>query len=153
MIRISSTQELLEAFRTIDRDDVQIAKDFRFPMTYRDYLAWPEPSGHRMYLVFQDAVTGVLRGVVFQRTRGSAEASPAMCQWCHSVRPGQAVSLMTAAAGPNRRVGVHLCSDLNCRDNVFSTPGIHDFHEGFAPQERLLRVLGRMVEFSNKNLF
>jgi hypothetical protein len=153
MIRIASEHQLLDTFRSLDRDEVQLPPDMRFPVAARDYLSWIEPSGHRVYLVFEDQAAGGLKGIVFQRTHAGADTPAAMCQWCHSVRTGNGVSLLTAAAGRNTRIGVHLCSDLNCRERALSTPGIHDFNESISGQERVQRVLQRMGEFARKCLF
>jgi hypothetical protein len=152
MIRIGSEAQLLETFRSIDRDQVQIPAKFQFPLALKDYMSWVEPSGHRVYLVFEDIGTGHPLGVVFQRTSG-ADTKASMCQWCHTVRSGSGVGLLTATASRNHRVGVHVCSSLNCRDNIQAPPGVNDFSEGLSGQERLHRVLARMGEFAKKNLF
>ena len=153
MIRIPNEAELLETFRPSERDEVRLSPDFRFPLPLKDCLSWTEPSGHRVYLVFQDPSEGYLRGIVFQRTHASTDTPASMCQWCHTVRSGTGVSLLTAAVGPNRRIGMHLCSDLNCKENTLSPPGIHDLRESLSSYERLQRVLKRMGEFASRNLF
>lgn len=151
MIRIANEAELLDSFRALDRDQVQLSPDFQFPLAVKDYLSWVEPSGHRVYLVFPD--DGSLRGVVFERTSSSSEVPVSMCQWCHSVRRGSGVGLLTASAGRNRRVGVYLCRSLECKDNVMSPPTINDFSEGLSGSERLQRVVRRMSDFARANLF
>jgi hypothetical protein len=153
MIRISSESELRETFRSIDRDQVQVPADFHFPLALKNFTSWVEPSGHRVYLVFEDPSTHQPVGIVFQRTHGSAEAAPAMCQWCHAVRGGARVSLLTAAAGPNRRVGIHLCSDLKCGESEDAAPGVNDMRESLSAAERVQRLMGRMHDFAKKNLF
>jgi hypothetical protein len=153
MLRITSESELLNSFRSLDRDEVQAPPNAKYPLAVRDYLSWTEPSGHRVYLVFADARTGQPRGVVFQRTQAHPETPASMCQWCHAVRSGSGVSLLTAAASKNRRIGLHLCSDLGCREHALSTPGIHDFQEALSGHEKVQRVIQRMTDFSNTNLF
>jgi len=153
MIRIASEDQLLETFRSTDQDQVHIPANFSFPLPVKDYVSWVEPSGHRVYLVFEDLVNSRPLGVVFQRTRGAPDTPASMCQWCHSVRSGGAVSLLTTDMGPNRRVGLHLCSNLNCKENALSAPGIHDFSEGVSGRERVQRILQRMNDFAKKNLF
>ena len=152
MIRIASFEHLLEKFRELDRAEVQIPAAFKFPMALKDYLAWVEPSGHRVYLLFEDQSSGEPMGIVFQRNNGAADTPAAMCQWCHTVRPGPAVGLLTAAAGKNHRIGVHLCSTLNCRENK-GKPGIHDMRESLGAHERLHEILERMSSFAHRNLF
>ncbi len=153
MIRITSENQLLDSFRTIDRDQVALPKDLQFPLAVKDYMSWVEPSGHRVYLVFEDSASGHPMGIVFQRTHAAPETSASMCQWCHKVSSGSKVSLLTATANRNHRVGVHLCSDLNCRENVLTPPGVNDFYESLSGQERVQRVLQRMGEFAKRNLF
>lgn len=153
MIRITNEEELLGTFRSIDRDEVQIPLTARFPMAVKDYVAWIEPSGHRIYLVFEDTQTGSPLGVVFQRTRGSANTVASMCQWCHAVRSGSGVGLLTATVAKDHRVGVHLCADLNCREHAMGPPGIHDFNESLSSGEKLQNILRRMTAFARKNLF
>jgi hypothetical protein len=63
------------------------------------------------------------------------------------------VSLLTAAAGPNRRVGIHLCSDLKCGENENGAPGINDLRESLSHTERMQRLMSRMHEFAKRNLF
>jgi hypothetical protein len=153
MIRILSESQLLDAFRPIDRGHVRWPADFRFPLAIRNFTSWIEPSGHRAYLVFEDAAHGGPAGIVFQRTPGSPEAAPAMCQWCNKVGGGSAVSLMTAEAGSNRRVGIHLCSDLKCGEETAEVPCVHDMRESLDRPERLYRIMRRINEFAGKNLF
>ena len=153
MIRITSENQILDSFRTDDRDEVRLPSGLKFPYAMKDYMTWVEPSGHRVFLVFPDDVSGNLRGVVFQRTPGGSDVPASMCQWCHSVRGGNGVSLLTTSAGRQRRVGVHLCSSLNCRENALSPPGVNDFQEGLSGHERVQRILQRMREFALRNLF
>lgn len=153
MIRINSEEQLLETFREIDRDEVQVPLTARFPMAVKDYVSWIEPSGHRIYLVFEDVQTGAPLGVVFQRTHASADTKASMCQWCHAVRSGTGVGLLTASASKNHRVGVHLCADLNCRDHAMGPPGVNDFNESLSSAEKMQNVLRRMTAFARKNLF
>jgi hypothetical protein len=152
MLRIASDTDLMGAFRDIDRREVQIPSSLSFPLAVKSYFAWVEPSGHRVYLVFEDPSSGHPLGLVFQRTRGAADTPVAMCQWCHTVRPGPAVSLLTVAVEPNRRIGVHLCSNLNCRENIESGPSIHDIRETVSAHERLLGIVSRMSEFAHGHL-
>jgi hypothetical protein len=153
MLRIASQEQLLDKFRDIDRDQVQIPPTFRFPLAVKDYLSWVEPSGHRVYLLFEDVSSGDPMGVVFQRTHGAHDTAAAMCQWCHTVRPGPAVGLLTASVDRNHRIGIHLCTNLNCRENTLKEPGIHDLRESLGKYERLHRILERMTDFAHRNLF
>lgn len=153
MIKISSEDDLLSSFRDIDRDEVQLPVDIKFPLAVRDYTSWLEPSGHRVYLVFQNQNTGQPMGVVFRRPNGPPMTPASMCQWCHTVRTGNAVTLLTASASSNRTVGLYLCSQLNCREHALASPSVHDFNEGLSGQERINEVVRRMREFATGNLF
>lgn len=153
MIRIQDEHQLRASFRDFEQNQVQVPQDFKFPLALKDYLSWVEPSGHRVYLVFRDHLSGHPMGVVFQRTRGSADASPSMCQWCHAVRPGSAVGLLTTQAGKERRIGIHLCVDLDCKAHAEKGPGKNDFTEGLSGREKIERVVRRMNDFAKHNLF
>lgn len=151
MIKISSETDLLESFREIDRDQVHLPADIQFPLAVRDYTSWVEPSGHRVYLVFEK--NGVPMGVVFRRPNGPPMTPASMCQWCHTVRTGNAVSLLTASMSPDRSIGLYLCSRLNCREHILSGPSVHDFNEGLSGHERVNEVVRRMRDFASANLF
>jgi hypothetical protein len=153
MIRISDEHQLLSAFRESEQAEVHIPADFTFPLALKDYIAWVEPSGHRVYLVFRETQSGNPLGVVFQRTRGSADTAASMCQWCHSVRPGSSVGLLTTGAGPNRRVGLHLCANLDCKENAMKPPGVNDFPEAVKGRDKIERIVRRMNDFAKHNLF
>ena len=152
MLSLRDVDQLYATFRAIDHDEVYVPPDLTFPLAVRDYLAWPEPSGHRVFLIFAEPYTEQKVGVVFRRGRTPADAPAAMCQWCHAVRVGGAVSMMTAAVDRDRRVGLYLCSSLNCRENALSTPGVHDIPETIPPAERVKRILVRMSAFVRRSL-
>jgi hypothetical protein len=147
MISIFSEEELLATFRTIDRGEVSLPSEISYPLVLKDYIAWLEPSGHRVFLVFQEPDGSCARGVVFKRATGTAEPVVQMCQWCHSVRGGGAVRLLTAKASPKRVVGLLLCNDLSCKDKVLNNPGVNDLREPFGAYEKLFRVIMNMRDF------
>jgi hypothetical protein len=152
MIRIASEAQLLESFRDLDRDEVEISKDLHFPMLVKDYLTWSDPGGHRVYLVFSEPGHKTPLGVVFRRSSSGA-VPPQMCEWCHSVRGGDGVMLLTATASSQKRVGIHLCRDLSCKDKVESAPGANDFPESLSSRERTQRILQRMSQFARRAIF
>ncbi len=153
--RFATPEKLLECFRDLDRDQVQLPHDMVFPLVVRDYLSWIEPSGARVYLVFDDPFSSLGPvGVVFKRTSSSGDSPAQMCQWCHSVRGGGRVGLLTATAGRKRRVGVYLCRDLDCREKIFGKrPDVNDLRESLGKSQRLDRVLEKMSDFARENLF
>jgi hypothetical protein len=152
MFRIASENELLESFRPLDRGEVQLPESFHYPMTVRDYLTWTEPSGHRVYLLFSNRLTNAPLGIVFQRDP-SAGGAAAMCEWCHSVRAGNGVTLLTAAASAQRRVGIPLCRDLSCKEKAEAAPGPDDVPQVAQGRERIRRIVERMADFARQNLF
>lgn len=153
MIRIASEKELLEVFRPIERDQVELPLGLEFPMGVKDYLAWTEGAGARVFLVFEEPSTGKALGVVF-RCDQSAGDSASMCEWCHAVRAGDGVKLLTAQAASNRRVGISLCRDLSCKDKAQADPGTDDMPLGpTTARERTRRILTRMSIFARRNLF
>src|SRR3954468_3575933 len=115
MIRIASENGLRESFRVMDRDQVILPEQLRFPLEIEDYLAWVEPSGARVYLLFDDRKRKLPLGIVFRRDQSAGGGSPRMCEWCHSIRSGDQVSLLTATANSQRRIGIQLCRDLSCK--------------------------------------
>ncbi|WP_431802991.1 FBP domain-containing protein [Microbacterium sp. bgisy203] len=86
-----------------------------------DFLAWPDPDNRgRGYVVVEHE--GVPTGVVVRAASGSRSRA-AMCNICHTMQPGNQVSLFTArrAGEPGERadsVGTYICTDLGCHENV-----------------------------------
>lgn len=153
MIRIASEKELLESFRLIDRAEVELPGNGRFPMVIRDYLAWSEPSGNRLFLVLADRERQLPLGIVFRRDQSGGSGPARMCEWCHAVRSGDGVTLLTAASSSHRRVGLNLCRDLSCKDRLEEAPGVDDLPRLLSDQERLRRILRRMSAFARQNLY
>jgi hypothetical protein len=154
MIRITDENQLLDTFRALDREHVQLpSHGLEFPLALRDYVSWTEPSGHRAFLVFNDPANGMPKGIVFTRSRGLSDVPASMCEWCHSVRGGNLVALLTAASAKNRRVGVNVCADLDCKHQLEETPGVNDLRESLEPHEKRRRLLERIARFAQRNLF
>lgn len=152
MIHINSETELLSAFRLIDREEVQIPRSLPIPLKFEDYTTWIEPSGHRVYLLLEDKKKKLPFGIVFRRDQES-NGNYGMCEWCHSVRAGNGISLLTATASSHRRVGINLCRDLDCKEKANSIPSPNDIPEVFNQQERIEKITSRMFNFIKKNLF
>jgi hypothetical protein len=153
MIRIATSQDLLDSFRPLDRKEpFDLPEDLKFPLLVRGYHAWTEPSGARTFLVFEEPGARFPLGIVFRRDQ-SAGVGPRMCEWCHSVRSGSEVGLLTASASATRRVGLNLCRGLECREKILRPPGADDVPELVSPAERMRRVLLRMSKFARQNLF
>lgn len=152
VFKISNEQELKECFRPLDREEVIVPQDFHYPAIVKDYLTWVEPSGYRVYLVFSDRLGAPPLGIVFRRDQ-SAGTAAAMCEWCHSVRTGDGVSVLSANSSSRKRVGLHLCRDLSCKEKAESEPGVHDFPISQSPQEKIKRIIGKMAAFARREIF
>ena len=153
MILIKDENELLETFRDFERAEVQVPAGLKFPLVLRDHLSWPEPSGHRTYLVVHDPNRKQPYGIVFKRSSGTTEMPAMMCEWCHSVRAGNSIDLLTATVTPRRRIGAYLCRSLDCRERLKETPHVSDIRESLPADQKLARIQERMLDFANQHLF
>lgn len=137
----------------IERSEVILPREFRFPLTVKDYLSWVEPSGFRVYLLFQAKTGSPALGIVFRRDQTGTSTQPRMCEWCHAVRAGDGVSMLTATASSHRSVGLHLCRDLSCKEKAVSAPGVHDVPQSITSYERVQKIIQKMNEFARRELF
>lgn len=103
----------------------QLSVPHDFPLVewdHLDFLAWADPRMRgRAYVVAE--LDGQPTGVVLRRAEGSSRGRPAMCNICHTMQPGDQVSLFTArragdAGDRGDSVGTYLCADLGCHENV-----------------------------------
>src|SRR5690554_4256378 len=99
----------------LPRDFIVIDWDFL------DFFAWPDPDNARRGAIVLET-GGALRGVIVTLS-GPGRARSGMCNICHTMQPGNQVSLATArrAGAAGRRgdsVGTYLCTDLSCHENV-----------------------------------
>lgn len=116
MFRLDTEKALLDSFRPKDRSRVELPAGVTFPAFVRHYLSWAHPAGGRMFLVFA-VPGGVATGIVFD-TNGGGQGPVAMCDWCHHSAAGTGVGLLTARVTGNRTAGVHVCTDLACKQHV-----------------------------------
>lgn len=117
MFLLDSEQALLAAFRPRDRKNVELPAGLQYPLFVRDYLAWPHPAGGVTYLVFA-VPNGAPTGITFDTNGDGVAAVPQMCDWCHSSGMGNRVGLLTATRNSKKRVGVHVCTDLGCKQRL-----------------------------------
>ena len=153
MYLIKDEIEMIAMFRDFEQSEVQLPREIKFPLLLRDHLAWQEASGHRTFLLVHDTLKKFPVGVVFKRTPSSGDLPAVMCEFCHAVRGGSAVDLLTATAGARRRVGAYLCRRLDCEEHRKERPGVNDMRESILPYEKRTRLHERMLNFVNKNLF
>jgi hypothetical protein len=152
MFLIRSDKELMDCFRRQDQAEVFIPADLALPQVVKDYLTWTEPSGARAYLVFQDESFKTPFGIVFRRDQTAGPSVAAMCDWCHSVRSGIEIGVLTVSTNSKKRAGVSLCRDLSCADKIRSEPSANDFPVQASTQERIRRLLAKMAVFTRREL-
>jgi len=149
MLLIRSAQELMEAFRPRDLRIFELPDADAYPLLVRDYRAWEESGGARVYLVYEDPETGAARGVVFRRSESSLHGRLGhMCDWCHSTGSADEIGLLTAEESARRKVGVLVCSDLRCRERV-EEAGDRAGRDVAASRRQLLE---RIARFANEAL-
>ncbi len=87
-----------------------------------DFFAWRDPRTRgRGYLIAE--IDGTPRGVVLRAAESTSRARSGMCNVCHTMQPGDQVSLFTArkaaeAGEHGDSVGTYMCADLSCHENV-----------------------------------
>jgi FBP C-terminal treble-clef zinc-finger len=116
MFKLETEQQLRAAFRPKDRGLVELAPEVKLPLLVKHYVAWSHPAGGRVYLVFairQGAPTGIAFDV-----NESGPGVPHLCDWCRCPGVGARVGLLTTRLNANRIVGVHVCTDLSCRNTL-----------------------------------
>ena len=106
-----------------ERERLAVPPDFVLvDWDHLDFLAWRDPSTRsRGYVVTE--IDGAPRGIVLRASAGSGRARPAMCNLCHTLQPGDQVSLFTArragdAGTRGDSLGTYICADLSCHENV-----------------------------------
>lgn len=117
MFKLDSEEAVLKTFRPKDRGLVEFQAGQRFPVILRDCWTWTHPAGGRVFLVFASR-GGVPTGIVFDSNGGDSAGVPQMCDWCRSPGMGTQIGLLTAKLSGKKRVGVHLCSDLSCKQKL-----------------------------------
>jgi hypothetical protein len=146
MFMLESEEALKAAFRPKDLKLVELSSEMKLPMFVRDYLAWTHPAGGRVYLIFAVA-NGAPTGIVFDGKSGSG-ASPAMCDWCHCSSVGTGVALLTAQLNAKKRVGVHVCWDLSCKQKLEDDAN----RSGRSVLPAMEKLIARMGRFASEAL-
>lgn len=124
-MRSLNETDVREAFVNVDSEDLRLLKlppDFiLIDWDYLDFYAWRDPeTPKRGYILVEDE--GHLVGVALRST-GPGRVRSGMCNICHTMQPGNQISLFSArrAGEAGRRgdsVGTYMCDDLSCHDNV-----------------------------------
>lgn len=152
MFKIQNESELRQCFRDSERNEVLLNEALHFPVFVKDYLTWLEPSGVRAYLVFKGESFKAPLGMIFRRDQTMGPSVAAMCEWCHSVRSGNEIGILTVQTQKRKRLGISLCRDLSCAEKIRSTPGASDFNSTLSTQERLSRLAQKMTLFAQREL-
>lgn len=149
MFRLETDRALIEAFRPRDRRVIEMPENVMFPLFVRDYLAWTETSGARVYLVFAAPGSRKPIGIIFRRdSQDSGVGTSRICEWCHSYGSSNEVGLLTTDVNSKRRVGVHLCVDLRCKEKLEDAAD----RAGRHPIEILKQLQERMFRFAHEAL-
>jgi hypothetical protein len=145
MFKLDSEETLLATFRPRDRKWVQLSPDVTLPVLVRDYLAWTHPAGGRVYLIFS-IPGGMPTGILFDTNGGSGAPVPQMCDWCHC--GGTHVGLLTTRFNGKKRVGVHICSDLSCKQKLDDEAN----RSGRSVLPEMEKLIHRMGRFASEAL-
>lgn len=148
MFRFENDRALIESFRSRDRRVIEMPTGITFPLFVRDYLAWTETSGARVYLIFSAPGSRKPIGIIFRREPPGGEPTYRMCEWCHSYGTSSEVGMLTTDVDNRRRVGVTLCNDLRCKDKLEDAAD----RSGRHPLQVLEQLNARMFRFAHEAL-
>ena len=102
---------------------VELPHDFLLTdWDHLDFLAWRDPRTRgRGYIVTER--DGEPTAIVLRAAEGQSRARSAMCNLCHTMQPGDQVSLFTArkagtAGEHGDTVGTYICADMSCHETV-----------------------------------
>src|SRR3954469_7032312 len=116
MFQLASEEKLIQTFRPRDRAGMEMPPGVTSPLFVRHYLAWREPSGASVRLVF-GLPGGAPTGIFFRRAHGEP-GTVHMREWCHSQGGSDQIGLLTADVNSRKRVGVNVCLDLRCQEKI-----------------------------------
>lgn len=148
MFRFENDRALIESFRSRDRRVIEMPEGITFPHFVRDYLAWTETSGARVYLIFSAPGSRKPIGLIFRREPPGGEPTYRMCEWCHSYGSSHEVGMLTTDVNNKRRVGITLCNDLRCKDKLEDLAD----RTGRHPLQFLEQLNARMFRFAHEAL-
>ena len=147
MFKLESEKALMDAFRTKDRQHVELTRELQLPMFVRHYVAWKHPAGGRLFLVFA-VPGGVPTGIVFDSFKGEGPAVPHMCHWCHTSSLGADVAMLMAKVSGKKTIGVQVCADLSCAQKLEDEAD----RAGRSVLPAMTALVARMGRFANEGL-
>ncbi|WNG33269.1 hypothetical protein F0U61_06300 [Archangium violaceum] len=149
MFRIETEKELLSAFRSRDRKFVDLPKGTSLPLFVRDYLAWVDPYGVRVFLVFTAPGSKRPTGIAFRRDQqGDKALALRVCDWCRASGSADQIGLLTTDVDSKRRVGVNLCLDLRCNEKLETAANL----SGRSALDDIKTLSERMSRFASEAL-
>ncbi len=144
--KLESEQALLATFRPRDRKRVELPPKLTFPLAVQHCFSWTHPAGGRAYVVFA-VKGGVPTGIAFDHD-GHGPLVPHLCDWCHVAGLGTQVGLLTARLNSKKVIGVHVCSDLRCKQRLEDEAN----RSGASPVPAVEKLLERMGRFAEEGL-
>lgn len=147
MFLLRSEKELIDSFFPRHQKRLELPNGLKFPLVVRDYFAWVDSSNLKVNLVFSEPGVNKPIGIIFDRHSG-AGGTAAICEWCHSYGSSNQIGLLSIDVSSKRRVGVHLCLDLGCREKIEADLGLSPM----AAQARARRVVDEMSRFVRRML-
>ncbi|WP_434389974.1 FBP domain-containing protein [Melittangium boletus] len=148
MFLIETEKDLLQSFRPRDREKVEVPKGLKFPLFVRDYFAWVEPAGTRVFLVCPSPDKTRPMGLAFRRDSQGSSMPSQMCDWCHTYGSSNEIGLLSTDVNSKRRVGVNLCLDLRCKEKLESAADL----SGRYTRDLLPPLMERMRRFATEAL-
>lgn len=142
-----SREEILSLVHNRDK------KNFKFPKNFENidwnnipFLTWFHPSGHKAYLL--ETESGNPRLWTLENDLKSTHSGKAsMCSLCYYVGSSGEIKMFTfiPESNKNKTIGVHLCSDLNCAQNVTKI-GVNSMRETITKKEKIERMMKNLHE-------
>jgi hypothetical protein len=125
-MRPLTEDDVRAAFQNATDDELRVLAllaDFLFAdWDHLDFYAWRDPHTRgRGYVIAE--IDGEARGIVMRAADSNSRARSGLCNLCHTMQPGDQVSLFTARKGGDAgesgdSVGTYICADLSCHENV-----------------------------------
>lgn len=142
---------------SLSRDDVlklvprKEQKSFKLPPDFDsinwksiEFLGWIHPSGHKGYIL--ETESAVLKLWVLETDpHGSTNSSPSMCSLCYNVRSGRDIKLFQYRPNQKRLLGVNICADLKCVENVTELYA-NTMRETLTPKEKKARMVENLQQ-------
>ncbi|MEV8267156.1 FBP domain-containing protein [Microbacterium sp. NPDC076911] len=118
--------DVRSALQNATADEMQLLAlpaDFLFAdWDHLDFYAWRDPQTRGRGYVFAE-IGGELQGVIVRAADTASRARSGLCNLCHTMQPGDQVSLFSARKGGRAgergdSIGTYICADLSCHENV-----------------------------------